>query len=505
MIQQIPLRLRSVEVTIRVAIERCGPACLLATEGSFPYALPGGMALNTRAEEEVVRGVLLGTRHGTLIKLKAVSQPSFGLSGSFSARGHQRALDILRKGEFAGVCRPERECTCSWEFRQVEGRIAWAPFSMHAARLAELFSVYPIRTREQALEFLRSAWSVLSGLNGIGITHGDPAFYNFMVGPRTVLIDLDQCAYTDETESAWDQGVFLYSTVVPVLGEFMPPGEIVSFAETLMADTLIMRGGAAGALAPATAHAVEHNRAASLLRSLAMRNHALQIQVVETGNKLNARLGEEHRRWQNILLAAEERGRALEAVHGELANRDTALAEARSQLEHAVATVVEQEQRAGLLEAAAAERLAALQDKDRAVISLHAELANRDSALAEARSQLERAVATVIEQERGARLLGTAAAERLAGLQEKDRALIDLHAELANRDAALAEARRQLEHAIAVIGEQERTLVECKEQERQHDRLRAEHRASLQRIQELEEETWRECVLRRLRHRPSGT
>jgi hypothetical protein len=48
-------------------------------------------------------------------------------------------------------------------------------------------------------------------------------------------------------------------------------------------------------------------------------------------------------------------------------------------------------------------------------------------------------------------------------------------------------------------------LVECQEQQRQLDQLRVEHRASLQRIQELEEETWRECVLRRLRHRPSGT
>jgi hypothetical protein len=505
MIQQIPLKLRSVEVTIRVAIEPCGPACLLATEESFPYALPGGMALNTQAEEEVVRGVLLGTRRGTLIKLKAVSQPSFGLSGSFSARGHERALDILRKGEFAGVCRPERDCTCSLEFRQVEGRIAWTPFSMHAPRLAELFSVYPIRTREQAFEFLRSAWSVLSGLNGIGITHGDPAFYNFLVGSRTVLIDLDQCAYTDETESAWDQSVFLFSTIVPMLGAFMPPGEIVSFAETLMADTLIMRGGAAGALAPATAHAVEHNRTARLLRSLAMRNHALQIQIAETGTKLNERLVEEHQRWRNVLQAAEERGRALEAAHAELANRDAALAEARRQLEHAVATVNEQERGARVLETAAAERLAALQDKDRAVISLHAELANRDAALAEARRQLERAVATVNEQEQRAGLLEAAAAERLAALQDKDRAVISLHAELVNRDVGLAEARRQLDQAGAVIRKQERALVECQEQQRQLDQLRAEHRASLQRIKELEEETWREFVLRRLRHRSSGT
>ncbi|MGB9458769.1 MAG: sulfotransferase [Bryobacteraceae bacterium] len=58
-------------------------------------------------------------------------------------------------------------------------------------------------------------------------------------------------------------------------GEFLPAGEILSFAETLMADALLMRGETAQALEPAPAHAM------------------------------------------SILLAAEERGRVLEAAHAE--------------------------------------------------------------------------------------------------------------------------------------------------------------------------------------------
>ncbi len=128
----------------------------------------------------------------------------------------------------------------------------------------------------------------------------------------------------------------------------------------------------------------------------------------------------------------------------------------RGQWERAVDTVNRQEQRAALLEAAAAERLAGLQEKDDALIGLHAELAIRDAALAEARSQLERAVDTVNRQEQRAALLEATAAERLAGLQEKDDALISLHAELAIRDAALAEARSQLERAADVKRQQDK-------------------------------------------------
>ncbi|MGD0667627.1 MAG: sulfotransferase [Bryobacteraceae bacterium] len=73
-------------------------------------------------------------------------------------------------------------------------------------------------------------------------------------------------------------------------GEFLPAGEIVSFTERLMADTPIMRGEAAGALAPPMAHAM------------------------------------------SILLAAEERGRVPEAGHAEM-DRLRCVAEEREERE----------------------------------------------------------------------------------------------------------------------------------------------------------------------------
>jgi hypothetical protein len=76
------------------------------------------------------------------------------------------------------------------------------------------------------------------------------------------------------------------------------------------------------------------------------------------------------------------------------------------------------------LQSIAADRLTAMLEKDRALVALHAELA-------EARSQLERAVATIHAQEQRASVLQAAADERLAEMLEKDRALAALRAELA--------------------------------------------------------------------------
>jgi hypothetical protein len=53
----------------------------------------------------------------------------------------------------------------------------------------------------------------------------------------------------------------------------------------------------------------------------------------------------------------------------------------RTQLERAVATVNEQHQRAAVLEQAAAERLAAMHEKDQTIAQLHAELDARATAL----------------------------------------------------------------------------------------------------------------------------
>ena len=318
MIKRVPLELRSVRIMARVSVEPCGAQCLLSDSDAFECALLGGMGLESYAQGGVLQNVLFQTAHQTIIKRKAVRTPSFGVSGHFSSEAHRRALDMLREGIYEPVCRPERECSCCNEFRRVDGRIAWAPFSMHAPRLAELFPVTALLTQDAAVDFLRSAWQTLSGLNRVRVAHGDPAFYNFMIGRGIRLIDLDHCTYTGTVESAWDQSVFYFSTIVPVLGSFMSASEIVSFAHAVMGEAVIFLGGSGEVLLPATSAVIEQNRSTRLARSLAMRNRALQIQVTETERNLGTRMMSLRREQQAILDAAEERTEALGAAHVEM-------------------------------------------------------------------------------------------------------------------------------------------------------------------------------------------
>jgi hypothetical protein len=93
-----------------------------------------------------------------------------------------------------------------------------------------------------------------------------------------------------------------------------------------------------------------------------------------------------------------------------------ALTEARAALSRA-------DERSSVLEAAAAERLAAMHEKDSVIVEL-------DAALTEARAELSRA-------DERSRVLEAAAAERLAAMHEKDSVIVEL-------DAALAETRAEL-------------------------------------------------------------
>jgi len=499
MIHHIPLQLRSVSVIAPVSIEPCGPACLLTSQESFPYALPGGLALKTRAIDGVLRGVLLATDHGTLIKQKTSSEAPHDGSKFFSVESHRRALEMLRDGCSEDVSRPERECICSLELRAMEGNIAWTPFSIHAARIAELFPVHQIRTEEAALAFLGCAWGTLSALNRSGISHGDPAFYNFLAGERTVLIDLDDCCFTGESESPWDQSIFLHSTVVPMLGGFLSPKEIASALSSLMPGASIVGCDSAETLVAAVASSIEHIRTQRLLRSLAMRSQAVQIEVSETRTKLSVRLDEEHRRYGDMLATAEDRLSALQTAHAEM-DRLRSIADQRAialqkvhgeaddlrrQLEHAVAAVAHLEghnaeldarltlvgaleQRVEVFEAAAAERLVALQEKEEELHRLIAELNARQ---------------TVIDElGKGAKASEAAAAERLVALLEKEEEIHSLTAELNVRETLIGELRRSAKHFEAAAAER---LVALQGKEEEIHRLTAELNARQTLIDEL--------------------
>ena len=327
--------------------------------------------------------------------------------------------------------------------------MAWTPFSIHAARIAEFFPVHQLRTAETALAFLGSAWRTLSALNRIGISHGDPAFYNFLVGERTVLIDLDDCCYTGEAESPWDQSFFLHSTVVPMLGGFMSPKEIVSALSSLMPDASIVGCASAEALMPAVASSLEHIRTQRLLRSLAMRSRAVQIEVSETRTKLNARLTEEHRRYEDMLATAEERLRALQAAHTEM-DQLSSIADQRARALQKVhdeaGDLRYQLERPGAFETVAAERLFALQEKDETLRRLSAEL---------------NAHLTLIDElDRRAKTFEAAAAERLVALHEKDESLLDITREAEARERGLRELTAVIQARDARVVELELVATE---------------------------------------------
>ena len=450
MTRTVPLRLRSVQVTARVAVEPCGPGCLLEPADAFSAAIPGGMALLQEPGGGVLRGVLFETQQGTLIKAKAVPKPTFGRDQRFSDAGHARALEILREGGFPGICRPERECRCSLEFRRVEGRIAWAAFSMHAARLAEMFPVRALGNAAEAAGFVQAAWSVLSALNRLGISHGDPSFYNFVVDGSPILIDLDQCVYTGASESAWDQNVFLYSTIVPVMGGFMTAEEVAVFVDTVMAGAVLLCGGGAGVLVPAIAQAMEYNSCTRQLRSLAMHQRALSIQVTETATKLARSMEEERVRHRDMLAVAEERLAALQAAHREMER----------------------------LQSAAAERLDAMLEKEQVIAILNAEVG-------QLRARIEQAGAALADQQQHAAALEASAAGHLDTMRRQEQRIASLEAAIAGRDAELGELEARLQQAAA-----------------EGERLQREADALAGRIRVFEQETWREYLSRRReRHR----
>jgi hypothetical protein len=114
-----------------------------------------------------------------------------------------------------------------------------------------------------------------------------------------------------------------------------------------------------------------------------------------------------------------------------LAERAAELREHLSaQLKSAIGNIHEQDRCLRVLEAA--ERLAAMHEKDAVIVELAA-------ALTEARVELSRAEVRIHEQDRRLRVLEAAAAERLTAMHEKDAVIVELAAAAAERLAAMRE------------------------------------------------------------------
>jgi len=132
-----------------------------------------------------------------------------------------------------------------------------------------------------------------------------------------------------------------------------------------------------------------------------------------------------------------------------IAEKDAEIAHLREQLLRRAEVIERQESRLREVESAAAERLADMAGKDHALSCVHGELVARDAALDEARGQLERAVATIHEQEQRAGVLQAAADERLALIDKiaaeaaaRQSIIGDLQAALGERESRICELER---------------------------------------------------------------
>jgi hypothetical protein len=158
-------------------------------------------------------------------------------------------------------------------------------------------------------------------------------------------------------------------------------------------------------------------------------------------NRAEASMHEQDERSRVLEASAAERLAAMLEKDAVILALDTALTEARAELSRAGVGMHQQNERLRVLEAAAAERLAVMHEKDAVIVEL-------DTAVIEARAELSRAEASMHEQDERSRVLEAAAAERLAAMHEKDAVIVEL-------DAALTEARVELSRAQDSMHEQD--------------------------------------------------
>jgi len=135
-------------------------------------------------------------------------------------------------------------------------------------------------------------------------------------------------------------------------------------------------------------------------------------------------------------------------------------------LQRVLATTQEHEQRALRLEHVAAERLAAMEDRDRLISRLHAEIESRNQAIRDLKNRAEALEATAadrltamtdrdreiqIREERIA-ALETVAAERLAAMQDRDRVILDMSRRADSLEAAATERLAAVHERDQLIG-----------------------------------------------------
>ncbi|MEO7142858.1 MAG: hypothetical protein ABI165_05075 [Bryobacteraceae bacterium] len=471
---RLALQLRSVEVGIDVDLPVCGNDCLLRDTARLVSALPGGMA---RDEGETIsaRNLVLRTGANSLIKrrkhVRSETTPFFGLEFSFDRERHRTAFDLLRKHRPPFISLPMGECECSYEVEFVEGLLPCPRPSMLAAQLASKYRVERFQNAAEARLFVERSWKTLRALHAMGIQHGDPTYYNFLMrGEDAILIDLDDLMYTGAPVSEWDFGVFLLHSCAPVLAEFLPVEELAEVGAALFDEVAAARGGGAWKefLGLALMQDLQSNHATKELVRTRLEQTAQHIHL----DDLSAKLA--------LVGAAAQTPDAPTA--GPRSTWSQAEVTWRQQgLRGMRALVEQQESRAAELEVAAAERLDALHSTERARSEMQLEAERRGALL----------------QEMGKRAAGleTAAAERLAALEATDAALQATRAEAVSSQRSLEQSEAELRGARERADELERRL----------DRLARQDAAISRQLEDMRNENLLGYARRRLKRPKTKT
>ena len=237
----IPLELRNIKIKTECDQTPCGEKCLLRESHLFSYAIPEGMGKNRQPSH--LTQALFKTKQNTIIKRRkhffGVRVNSFGLSYPFDRLQQQKAFDTLRLAKPEGISLPLRECQCSYETQFAPGKLACPKDSMYAPQLGQKYELHHFNSPSEALSFVKNAWQILCQLHQIGLQHGDPTHYNFIVsGSQVTLIDLDDLMQIEGIFSPWDFSIFFLYTLIPVMREHFSADSIGEILPAVFGSTI---------------------------------------------------------------------------------------------------------------------------------------------------------------------------------------------------------------------------------------------------------------------------
>jgi len=159
------------------------------------------------------------------------------------------------------------------------------------------------------------------------------------------------------------------------------------------------------------------------------------------------------------LAAMQDRDRETEAREQRIAALESTAAERLAAMQDRDRETEAREQRIAALESTAAERLAAMQDRDRETEAREQRIAALESTAAQRLAAMQDRDREIEGREQRIAALESTAAERLAGMQDRDLLILRLRTEIESRDHAIQEIARRADALESAAGERLAAMV----------------------------------------------